>query len=254
MPTARQRHEALLVELHREMKEGRGEGDRANEIGDEMNVLWEKLDDEERELFDELSEDLYLIEGKRRVVPLDAGETALSVRQQMTLALQERRDPRGAGAGPEARRSRGHGSRRSSVGTGRRLGFPPECNQSPEICHRDPVQAGGEHLAHPDARTTTTPTPSVPQRETPKMKIAAFYSYKGGVGRSLFVANLSLFLARFAAKKVLTVDLDLEAPGLHYKYEATGVQVPPIPAGLVDTLHDYLYADEPPARLPILGS
>jgi hypothetical protein len=84
------------------------------------------------------------------------------------------------------------------------------------------------------------------------MKTAAFYSYKGGVGRSLFVANLSLFLARFAAKKVLTIDLDLEAPGLHYKYEETGVTVPPIEAGLVDTLHDYLYGDAPPAKLPIL--
>jgi hypothetical protein len=84
------------------------------------------------------------------------------------------------------------------------------------------------------------------------MKTAAFYSYKGGVGRSLFVANLSLFLARFALKKVLTVDLDLEAPGLHYKYEATGVAVPPIEAGLVDTLHDYLYATAPPETLPIL--
>ena len=51
---------------------------------------------------------------------------------------------------------------------------------------------------------------------------------------------------------MLTVDLDLEAPGLHYKYEATGVAVPPIEAGLVDTLHDYLYADAPPATLPIL--
>jgi hypothetical protein len=84
------------------------------------------------------------------------------------------------------------------------------------------------------------------------MKTAAFYSYKGGVGRSLFVANLSLFLARFALKKVLTVDLDLEAPGLHYKYKETGVDVPPFEAGLVDTLHDYLYADVPPQTLPIL--
>lgn len=88
--------------------------------------------------------------------------------------------------------------------------------------------------------------------ETKTMKTVAFYSYKGGVGRSLFVANLSLFLARFAAKKVLTVDLDLEAPGLHYKYEATGVAVPPIEAGLVDTLHDYLYTSAPPKELPIL--
>ena len=84
------------------------------------------------------------------------------------------------------------------------------------------------------------------------MKTAAFYSYKGGVGRSLFVANLSLFLARFALKKVLTVDMDLEAPGLHYKYKETGVDVPPIQAGLVDTLHDYLYTDTPPETLPIL--
>jgi len=84
------------------------------------------------------------------------------------------------------------------------------------------------------------------------MKTAAFYSYKGGVGRSLFIANLSLFLARFAAKKVLTIDLDLEAPGLHYKYEETGVAVPPIEAGIVDTLHEYLYADVPPETLPIL--
>jgi hypothetical protein len=85
------------------------------------------------------------------------------------------------------------------------------------------------------------------------MKTAAFYSYKGGVGRSLFVANLSLFLARFALKKVLAVDLDLEAPGLHYKYKETGIEnMPPIEAGLVDTLHAYLYADAPPETLPIL--
>jgi hypothetical protein len=84
------------------------------------------------------------------------------------------------------------------------------------------------------------------------MKTATFYSYKGGVGRSLFVANLSIFLARFALKKVLTVDLDLEAPGLHYKYAETGLAVPPIEAGLVDTLHDYLNAEAPPATLPIL--
>src|SRR5262245_61338283 len=84
------------------------------------------------------------------------------------------------------------------------------------------------------------------------MKTVAFYSYKGGVGRSLFVANLSLFLAHFAAKKILAVDFDLEAPGLHYKYVTAGVEMPHIEAGFVDTLHDYLYAPEPPKTLPIL--
>jgi hypothetical protein len=92
MSSARDKHETLLVQLHREMKEGRGNGDRADAIGDEMNELWAALDDVERELFDELSEDLYLIEGKRRVVPLDEGETVASVRKQMATALDEHRD------------------------------------------------------------------------------------------------------------------------------------------------------------------
>jgi len=91
MSKARQRHEALLVALHREMTAGRRDGERADAIGDEMNALWHDLDDEERDLFDELSEDLYLIEGKRRVVPLNEGETIASVRERMALALGEQR-------------------------------------------------------------------------------------------------------------------------------------------------------------------
>src|SRR4051812_20067843 len=43
-----------------------------------------------------------------------------------------------------------------------------------------------------------------------------FYSYKGGVGRSLTVANLAGFLAQFDFN-VGVIDLDLEAPGMHYK-------------------------------------
>lgn len=88
------------------------------------------------------------------------------------------------------------------------------------------------------------------------MKTAAFYSYKGGVGRSLFVANLAIFLAHFAGKKVLVMDMDLEAPGMPYKFraafEGSGVEVPPIEAGIVDTLHGYLYDEERPATLPIV--
>lgn len=44
----------------------------------------------------------------------------------------------------------------------------------------------------------------------------SFYSYKGGVGRSLTLANLGVYLAQFGAT-VAMVDFDLEAPGLHYK-------------------------------------
>ena len=42
----------------------------------------------------------------------------------------------------------------------------------------------------------------------------AFYSYKGGVGRSLMLANLAYLLA-YQGRKVLIIDLDLEAPGQH---------------------------------------
>lgn len=43
--------------------------------------------------------------------------------------------------------------------------------------------------------------------------IVTFYSYKGGVGRSMALANIAVLLAR-RGLKVLVVDFDLEAPGL----------------------------------------
>ncbi len=48
------------------------------------------------------------------------------------------------------------------------------------------------------------------------METVAFYSYKGGVGRTLLVANTAQFLA-MSGRKVVALDLDLEAPGLHQK-------------------------------------
>ncbi len=48
------------------------------------------------------------------------------------------------------------------------------------------------------------------------METVAFYSYKGGVGRSLLVANTARFLA-MSGKRVVALDLDFEAPGLHEK-------------------------------------
>jgi MinD-like ATPase involved in chromosome partitioning or flagellar assembly len=43
--------------------------------------------------------------------------------------------------------------------------------------------------------------------------IVTFYSYKGGVGRSMALANIAVLLAR-RGLKVLVVDWDLEAPGI----------------------------------------
>lgn len=54
------------------------------------------------------------------------------------------------------------------------------------------------------------------------METIAFYSYKGGVGRSLLLANAARFLATLG-KGVVALDFDFEAPGLHYKLGAEHV-------------------------------
>lgn len=48
------------------------------------------------------------------------------------------------------------------------------------------------------------------------METITFYSYKGGTGRSLALANAAVYLAKLGFK-VVALDFDLEAPGLHYK-------------------------------------
>jgi MinD-like ATPase involved in chromosome partitioning or flagellar assembly len=48
--------------------------------------------------------------------------------------------------------------------------------------------------------------------------IYTFYSFKGGVGRSMALANTAVLLAR-GGSRVLIVDWDLEAPGLHKYFE-----------------------------------
>lgn len=51
-----------------------------------------------------------------------------------------------------------------------------------------------------------------------KTRTIVFYSYKGGTGRTLLLANYAEFLVRYAGKRVLMLDFDLEAPGLHFKF------------------------------------
>lgn len=51
----------------------------------------------------------------------------------------------------------------------------------------------------------------------PKGRIVTFYSFKGGVGRTMALANVA-FLAAMNGRKVLMMDWDLEAPGLAYYY------------------------------------
>lgn len=84
----RARYEVLLLQLHGEMRAGRGDKARANELRDDMAAVWYKLSEDEQAVCDELSEDLYIIEGKRVAVTLSEGETAESLAQQLATAFK----------------------------------------------------------------------------------------------------------------------------------------------------------------------
>lgn len=73
-------------------------------------------------------------------------------------------------------------------------------------------------------------------------RIITFYSYKGGTGRSMALANVAWILAS-AGKKVLTIDWDFEAPGLH-RYFHPFLRDPELRQtdGLIDLVLQYVSA------------
>lgn len=81
------------------------------------------------------------------------------------------------------------------------------------------------------------------------MQTITFYSYKGGTGRSLVVANAAKYLNRFG-KRVFALDFDLEAPGLHYKFGLRGPNGnAKITGGVVDYLYSLMTGYDPPVSL-----
>ncbi|NUP23145.1 MAG: AAA family ATPase [Streptomyces sp.] len=70
--------------------------------------------------------------------------------------------------------------------------------------------------------------------------IVTFYSYKGGVGRSMALANIADQLAR-SGMRVLMVDFDLEAPGLEHFFPIEHERVRGR-EGLLDLLLAFKYA------------
>ncbi len=66
--------------------------------------------------------------------------------------------------------------------------------------------------------------------------VITFYSYKGGVGRSMAVANVAVLLAQDYGLDVILVDWDLEAPGLHRFF---GYSDEDIHTGVIDYLLQY---------------
>ncbi|HZS03899.1 MAG TPA: TIR domain-containing protein [Blastocatellia bacterium] len=72
--------------------------------------------------------------------------------------------------------------------------------------------------------------------------VITFYSYKGGVGRTLALANIGALLCRWGYK-VLCIDWDLEAPGLDL-YFNPWVTTPDRP-GLTELIHEHIDGGQP---------
>jgi MinD-like ATPase involved in chromosome partitioning or flagellar assembly len=81
------------------------------------------------------------------------------------------------------------------------------------------------------------------------MNTITFYSYKGGTGRSLALANAARYLARLEFR-VVALDFDLEAPGLHYKFSTSSDgKALAAKAGVVDYLHSFIIDGQLPNSL-----
>jgi CO dehydrogenase nickel-insertion accessory protein CooC1/post-segregation antitoxin (ccd killing protein) len=81
-------------------------------------------------------------------------------------------------------------------------------------------------------------------------QIITFYSYKGGTGRTMALANVAWILAS-DGKRVLAVDWDLESPGLHKFFhpfldESTVSATP----GVIEIINEYASAAVDPAPRP----
>lgn len=73
-------------------------------------------------------------------------------------------------------------------------------------------------------------------------RIITFYSYKGGTGRTMALANTAWILAA-SGKRVLAVDWDLEAPGLHrFFHPFLDPNVLTATSGVLNILQDYAWA------------
>lgn len=79
----------------------------------------------------------------------------------------------------------------------------------------------------------------LPQRELRTPQTVAFYSFKGGVGRTTALTHVAAILA-MRGRKIVAVDLDLEAPGL-----GSALNLAPLPKyGIIDYFYERAYLPE----------
>ncbi|MFW0717598.1 KGGVGR-motif variant AAA ATPase [Pedobacter sp. N23S346] len=69
------------------------------------------------------------------------------------------------------------------------------------------------------------------------MKTVTFYSYKGGVGRSLALSKIAMRLSEMN-KKVCVLDFDLDAPGLRFKFRDYNLSSE-VEKGIVDYIYEF---------------
>lgn len=86
-------------------------------------------------------------------------------------------------------------------------------------------------------------------------RVVTFYSYKGGVGRTMSLANVAIDLARYGYK-VLAIDWDLEAPGLHTYFArwTDGIPRPGVMELVTDVVTEWRSLCQPVLVPPRSGS
>src|SRR5262249_8618351 len=105
---------------------------------------------------------------------------------------------------------------------------------------REPQAAGGDGAGVREAGHLGGPGEGGAMNDGARRgRIVTFYSYKGGTGRSMLLANVAWILAS-NGKRVLVVDWDLEAPGLH-RYFAPFLRDRELEVtdGVIDMLNDF---------------
>jgi tetratricopeptide (TPR) repeat protein/CO dehydrogenase nickel-insertion accessory protein CooC1 len=86
--------------------------------------------------------------------------------------------------------------------------------------------------------------------DTPQGQVVTFYSYKGGTGRTMAVANVGWILAA-AGKRVLVADWDLESPGLHRFFTPfMNVKAVASMGGVIDLIREFEEEVKHPAERP----
>ena len=153
-----------------------------------------------------------------------------------------------AASGPQARR------RPAPLSDGReRNPHPPGFWPAPARDDDDHAEEIPQGSDRPSARRSCHRAPAAeesrpqgsrrcPMSETSQGQIITFYSYKGGTGRTMALANVAWILAS-NGKRVLSVDWDLESPGLHKFFhpfldESTVSATP----GVIEIINDYASA------------